>query len=146
MLAFLFSGHTSLPLRGPCVGLSEGVVLSVLTLKISPFVVTDARDLIKFILGDDLGRFKSVCVDTLAVLRDTVRFTDMPLAKFTRKFIPVVDCGCKRNSGRHMGRYFHVILVAVFSFGLLLVLFVVLFPSAMTSTFADSRELVRAIH
>lgn len=99
----------------------------------------------KFILGNDLRGFNSVCMKTLTVLRDTVRLIDIPLAKFTRNFIPITDCGCKRNSHREIGSYFHVMLAMVFSFGFILVLLVVYFPAMITSTFADSPRLVTAM-
>ena len=145
VLCFLFSRRASLPLERRYMKLNKGIVLSMLALGVSPFIMASTESLVGFVLNSSLKEFGDIYVSALTVLQTSMQFASVPLTGFAQGFVPIVSYNYGHGDKRRVKECFKIALITMFSFNLLLMLFMILFPSTVASAFTSDEYLIETV-
>lgn len=143
VLAFLFGRKTSLKIRRSCMRLDKGILGSVLSLGISPFVMNATESFISIVLNHGLQAYGGdTHVGSLTIMQSIMQFFSAPLSGFTQGMAPIVsyNYGAK-NFGRVRLLYRWLIGIC-FGFRFLTTATVMLFPRFYAGFFTTEPELV----
>ena len=141
VLAFLFSRRASLPLERKYMKLDRRVVISMFALGASPFIMSSTESLVGFVLNGNLKMFGDIYVSALTILQSAMQFGSVPLVGFAQGFVPIVSYNYGQGDKQRVKDCFRIVVTVMFSFNLLLMLFMILFPSTVASAFTSDTQL-----
>lgn len=145
VLHFLFSPKASLRLERRYMRLDRRVVASILALGASPFIMASTESLVGFVLNGSLKAFGDIYVSALTILQSAMQFASVPLAGFAQGFVPIVSYNYGHGDRERVRSCFRIVLATMFTFNLLLMLLMILFPSWVASAFTGDAELVETV-
>ena len=145
VLSFLFSRRASLPLERRYMKLEKGIVLSVLALGISPFIMASTESLVGFVLNSSLKEFGDIYVSALTVLQTSMQFASVPLTGFAQGFVPIASYNYGHGDKQRVKECFRIALVTMFSFNLVLMLFMIFCPTVVASDFTGDARLIETV-
>lgn len=145
VLGFLFSDKATLPLEKRYMKADRKIVLSMLALGASPFIMASTESLVGFVLNGSLKLFGDIYVSALAVLQSAMQFASVPLVGFAQGFVPIVSYNYGHGDKRRVKECFRIALVVMFSFNLVLMLFMICFPAFVAAAFTDDARLIETV-
>lgn len=145
VLRFLFSRQASLPLERRYMKLDKGIVLSMLSLGVSPFIMASTESLVGFVLNGSLKHFGDIHVSALAILQSAMQFASVPLVGFAQGFVPVASYNYGHGYKDRVRSCFRISLITMFSFNFVLMLLMICFPSVVASAFTDDEVLIGTV-
>ena len=145
VLSFLFSRRASLPLERRYMKLEKSIVLSMLALGVSPFIMASTESLVGFVLNSSLKEFGDIYVSALTVLQTSMQFASVPLTGFAQGFVPVASYNYGHGDKRRVKECFRIALITMFSFNLVLMLFMIGFPAIVASAFTSDTRLIETV-
>lgn len=145
VLSFLLSRRASLPLERRYMKLEKGIVLSVLALGISPFIMASTESLVGFVLNSSLKEFGDIYVSALTVLQTSMQFASVPLTGFAQGFVPIASYNYGHGDKQRVKECFRIALVTMFSFNLVLMLFMIFCPTVVASAFTGDARLIETV-
>ena len=145
VLSFLFSRRASLPLERRYMKLEKSIVLSMLALGVSPFIMASTESLVGFVLNSSLKEFGDIYVSALTVLQTSMQFASVPLTGFAQGVVPVASYNYGHGDKQRVKECFRIALITMFSFNLVLMLFMICFPAIVASAFTSDARLIEAV-
>ena len=145
VLTFLFSKRASLPLEKRYMGLDRKIILSILALGVSPFIMASTESLVGFVLNSSLKEFGDIYISALTILQSSMQFASVPLTGFAQGFVPIISYNFGHGDKQRVKDCFRIVLVTMFSFNLILMLFMILFPSTVASAFTSDERLIETV-
>ena len=145
VLSFLFSRRASLPLERRYMKLEKSIVLSMLALGVSPFIMASTESLVGFVLNSSLKEFGDIYVSALTVLQTSMQFASVPLTGFAQGFVPVASYNYGHGDKQRVKECFRIALITMFSFNLVLMLFMICFPAIVASAFTSDARLIETV-
>lgn len=145
VLRFLFSRQASLPLERRYMKLERKIVLSILALGASPFIMSSTESLVGFVLNSSLKTFGDIYISALTITQSAMQFAGVPLVGFAQGFVPIVSYNYGHGNKERVKECFRIALVTMFSFNLLLMLCMILFPSVIASAFTNDARLIDTV-
>jgi putative MATE family efflux protein len=142
VVSFLFSRRASLPLEKRYMGLDRKIILSILALGVSPFIMAS---LVGFVLNSSLKEFGDIYISALTILQSSMQFASVPLTGFAQGFVPIISYNFGHGDKQRVKDCFRIVLVTMFSFNLILMLFMILFPSTVASAFTSDERLIETV-
>ena len=125
--------------------LEKSIVLSMLALGVSPFIMASTESLVGFVLNSSLKEFGDIYVSALTVLQTSMQFASVPLTGFAQDFIPIVSYNYGHGDKQRVKDCFRIALITMFSFNLILMLLMILFPSTVASAFTSDERLIETV-
>ena len=144
-VSFLFSRRASLPLEKRYMGLDRKIILSILALGVSPFIMASTESLVGFVLNSSLKEFGDIYISALTILQSSMQFASVPLTGFAQGFVPIISYNFGHGDKQRVKDCFRIVLVTMFSFNLILMLFMILFPSTVASAFTSDARLIETV-
>lgn len=145
VLSFLFSRRASLPLEKRYMNLDRKIIFAVLALGVSPFIMASTESLVGFVLNSSLKVFGDIYISALTVLQSAMQFASVPLTGFAQGFVPIVSYNYGHGDKQRVKECFRIVLVTMFSFNLVLMLFMIFCPSAVASAFTSDEKLIDTV-
>ncbi len=145
VLGFLFSRQASLPLEKRYMKLDRQIVFSMLALGVSPFIMASTESLVEFVLNSSLKGFGDIYVSALTILQSAMQFASVPLTGFAQGFVPIVSYNYGHGNKQRVKDSFYIVLAIMFSFNLVLMLFMIFFPSTVASAFTSDENLIDTV-
>ncbi|WP_294474081.1 MATE family efflux transporter [uncultured Bacteroides sp.] len=145
VLLFLFSTRASLPLEKRYMKLNRKILLAMLALGVSPFIMASTESLVGFVLNSSLKVYGDIYVSALTVLQSAMQFASVPLTGFSQGFVPIVSYNFGHGNSQRVKDCFRIALIIMFSFNLLLMLLMILFPSTVASAFTSDARLIDTV-
>ena len=105
------------------------MVLIRLTLGVSPFIMASTESLVGFVLNSSLKEFGDIYVSALTVLQTSMQFASVPLTGFAQGVVPVASYNYGHGDKQRVKECFRIALITMFSFNLVLMLFMICFPA-----------------
>ena len=121
------------------------VVLSTLALGVSPFIMASTESLVGFVLNSSLKTYGDIYISALAIMQSAMLAVSVPLTGFSQGFIPIVSYNYGHGNGQRVKDCFRIVLQVMFTFNVLLVLFMILFPGLVASAFTSDGKLIAAV-
>lgn len=145
VLHFLFSKSASLPLEKRYMKLNKGIVISMFALGISPFIMASTESMVGFVLNSSLKEFGDIYVSALTVLQTSMQFSSVPMTGFAQGFVPIISYNYGHGNKQRVKACFRIALITMFSFNLLLMLFMILFSTTVASAFTSDETLIETV-
>ena len=145
VISFLTSHRASLRLERRYMKLQKGIVLSILALGVSPFIMASTESLVGFVLNGSLKHFGDIYVSALAIMQSAMLIVSVPLAGFSQGFVPIVSYNYGHLNKERVKSCFKIVLTFMFSFNLVLILAMILFPDILATAFTDDPQLVAVV-
>ena len=116
------------------------VIGATIALGVSPFVMASTESIVGFVLNGTLKHYGDIYVSALAIMQSAMMLVSVPLSGFAQGFIPY-----GRGDASRVRSCLRVVLITMFSFNLIVVLLMILCPSAVASIFSDDPELIATV-
>ena len=145
VVGFLCSKKASLRLERKYLKADRRVILSVLALGVSPFIMASTESMVGFVLNGSLQRFGDIYVSALAILQSAMQFASVPLTGFAQGFVPIASYNYGHGDTARVRQCFRVAVTVMFSFNLVLMLLMILFPTVVASAFTTDPNLLETV-
>lgn len=145
VLRFLTSSRASLRIEWRYVRPERKVIVSIVALGVSPFIMASTESLVGFVLNTGLKRFGDIYVSTLTVLQSAMQFGSVPMTGFAQGFVPIVSYNYGHGDVDRVKSCFRVAVTVMFTFNLVLMLFMIFFPHVVASAFTDDVVLIGSV-
>lgn len=145
IIHFLISDKASLRLEKRYLKLHSNIVSAIVALGVSPFIMASTESLVGFVLNGSLKHFGDIYVSALAIMQSAMQFASVPLTGFAQGFIPIVSYNYGHRDNARVKECFRIVVIFMFSFNMLLMLFMILFPDVIASAFTSDRHLTDTV-
>lgn len=145
VLRFLTSSRASLRIEWRYVRPERKVIVPIVALDVSPFIMASTESLVGFVLNTGLKRFGDIYVSTLTVLQSAMQFGSVPMTGFAQGFVPIVSYNYGHGDVDRVKSCFRVAVTVMFTFNLVLMLFMIFFPHVVASAFTDDVVLIGSV-
>ena len=145
IIHFLISDKASLRLEKRYLKLHRNIVSAIVALGVSPFIMASTESLVGFVLNGSLKHFGDIYVSALAIMQSAMQFVSVPLTGFAQGFIPIVSYNYGHRDNARVKECFRIVVIFMFSFNMLLMLFMILFPDIIASAFTSDRQLTDTV-
>lgn len=145
VLRFLTSSRASLRIEWRYVRPERKVIVPIVALGVSPFIMASTESLVGFVLNTGLKRFGDIYVSTLTVLQSAMQFGSVPMTGFAQGFVPIVSYNYGHGDVDRVKSCFRVAVTVMFTFNLVLMLFMIFFPHVVASAFTDDVVLIGSV-
>lgn len=145
VLRFLTSSRASLRIEWRYVRPERKVIVPIVALGVSPFIMASTESLVGFVLNTGLKRFGDIYVSTLTVLQSVMQFGSVPMTGFAQGFVPIVSYNYGHGDVDRVKSCFRVAVTVMFTFNLVLMLFMIFFPHVVASAFTDDVVLIGSV-
>ena len=145
VLSFLFSRRASLPLERRYIRLDRKIILAIFALGVSPFIMASTESLVGFVLNSSLKGFGDIYISALTVLQSAMQFASVPLTGFAQGFVPIISYNYGHGDKQRVKDCVRIVMITMFSFNLVLMLFMILFPSVIASAFTSDERLIDTV-
>ena len=145
VVGFLCSRKASLRLERVYLKPDRRVILSVLALGVSPFIMASTESMVGFVLNGSLQRFGDIYVSALAILQSAMQLAAVPLTGFAQGFVPIASYNYGHGDKARVRQCFRVAVTVMFSFNLVLMLLMILFPTVVASAFTTDPALLATV-
>lgn len=145
VLRFLTSSRASLRIEWRYVRPERKVIVPIVALGVSPFIMASTESLVGFVLNTGLKRFGDIYVSTLTVLQSAMQFGSVPMTGFAHGFVPIVSYNYGHGDVDRVKSCFRVAVTVMFTFNLVLMLFMIFFPHVVASAFTDDVVLICSV-
>ena len=135
VLSFLFSRRASLPLERRYIRLDRKIILAIFALGVSPFIMASTESLVGFVLNSSLKGFGDIYISALTVLQSAMQFASVPLTGFAQGFVPIISYNYGHGDKQRVKDCFRIVMITMFSFNLVLMLFMILACPSATNIF-----------
>lgn len=145
VVGFLCSKKASLRLERRYLKADRRVILSIAALGVSPFIMASTESMVGFVLNGSLQRFGDIYVSALAILQSAMQFASVPLTGFAQGFVPIASYNYGHGDTARVRQCFRVAVTVMFSFNLVLMLLMILFPTVVASAFTTDPQLLETV-
>ena len=145
IIHFLISDKASLRLEKCYLKLHRNIVFAIVALGVSPFIMASTESLVGFVLNGSLKHFGDIYISALAIMQSAMQFVSVPLTGFAQGFIPIVSYNYGHRDNARVKECFRIVVIFMFSFNMLLMLFMILFPDIIASAFTSDRQLTDTV-
>ena len=146
VLGFLFSRRAQLRLDFKAMRPRLSVIGRISALGISPFVMASTESLVGFTLNGQLRAFGDTThVAALAVMQSAMQMVSIPLAGFSQGVVPILSYNYGHGRNERVKECFKITILVMFTFNLVGMLFMILFPSLIGRMITDDMSVVATV-
>ena len=143
VVGFLLSKRSSLKIRRDCMKLDGGILKSVFSLGISPFIMNATESFISIVLNHGLQLYGGdMYVGSLTIMQSIMQFFSAPLNGFTQGMTPIVSYNYGAKNFERVRLLYRWMIGMCFGFRFLTTAAVMVFPCFFASFFTNETELV----
>lgn len=143
VVGFLLSKRSSLKIRRSCMRLDGGILKSVFSLGISPFIMNATESFISIVLNHGLQLYGGdMYVGSLTIMQSIMQFFSAPLNGFTQGMTPVVSYNYGAKNFERVKHLYRWLIGVSFGFRFLTTAAVMVFPCFFAGFFTSETELV----
>ena len=146
VLAFLFSKKAELRLEYKYMRPSLKVIGGITALGISPFVMASTESLVGLTLNGQLRTYgDTMHVAALSVMQSAMQMVSIPLSGFGQGVIPVLSYNYGHGKNDRVNECFKIAITVMFSVNFIGILFMILCPGLIGSTFTDDAGVITIV-
>ena len=143
VLKFLFGNKTILKIRKKYLKLKKEVVLGTLALGIAPFIMQSTESIVLISLNNQLLKYGSdIAVSAMTIMSSMMQMIMLPMSGLTQGAQPILsyNFGAKRYD--RVKKAFKLLFISCFTFTMVAVGLIELFPAFFVKIFNNSQALV----
>ena len=143
VVGFLLSKRSSLKIRRDCMKLDGGILKSIFSLGISPFIMNATESFISIVLNHGLQLYGGdMYVGSLTIMQSIMQFFSAPLNGFTQGMTPIVSYNYGAKNFERVKLLYRWLIGMCFGFRFLTTAAVMVFPCFFAGFFTNETELV----
>lgn len=145
ILWFLLSKRASLRLKHKYMRLNREIIITTIALGFSPFIMSSTEALVGFVLNGSLKHFGDIHISAMTIIQSALLCSSVPMSGFAQGFMPIVGYNYGHEETERVKECFKIALVIMAGFNFLLILSIILFPTAIASIFTSDVELIELL-
>lgn len=143
VLAFLHGRKSSLKIRKSCMRMERGILGSVFSLGISPFIMSATESFISIVLNHGLQVYGGdMHVGSLTIMQSIMQLFSAPLNGYTQGMTPIVSYNYGARNFDRVRMLYRWLIGVCFGFRFLTTATVMLFPRFYAGFFTNESELI----
>lgn len=143
VLKFLTGKKTILKIKLKNLRLRKGIVISIISLGISPFIMQATECLIQLTFNNGMLKYgNDLYVALMSILFSMMQLVWMPLQGFSQGALPVIGYNYGAKNITRVKKAFKVQFVVNLTFSIVVIGFVELFPNVFLGLFTNDKELI----
>lgn len=146
VLSVLCSPRASLRVRIGGMRPDAGIILTIFSLGISPFVMTSTESLISFVMNGSLQRFGGdLYVGALTVMQSVMQILTVPISGFTQGVTPVISYNYGAGKLPRVKRAIGYAFLVLVPYTVLFAVCTMSFPRTFARIFSENGELIALV-
>ena len=146
VIGFLFSSHSTIRLIPDYMRPNKELILSILSLGVSPFVMASTESLVGFTLNGTLSRVGGdAYVAALAIMQSAMQIISIPLMGFTQGVSPLIGYNYGHKNHERVKETFYYTQFIGVGFNFLGFLFMILAPRVVARMFTNDPTLIMIV-
>lgn len=143
VVGFLLSKRSSLKIRRDCMKLDGGILKSVFSLGISPFIMNATESFISIVLNHGLQVYGGdMYVGSLTIMQSIMQLFSAPTNGFTQGMTPIVSYNYGAKNFERVRLLYRWLIGVSFGFRFLTTAAIMIFPCFFAGFFTNEAELV----
>ena len=143
VMAFLFGKKSSLKIRRSCMRMEKGILGSVFSLGISPFIMSATESFISIVLNHGLQVYGGdMYVGSLTIMQSIMQLFSAPINGFTQGMTPIVSYNYGAKNFDRVKKLYRWMIGLCFGFRFLSTATSMIFPAFYAGFFTNEAELV----
>lgn len=143
IIVFLCSKKASLRIIPRYMKPEPGIVLSILSLGVAPFVMSITESLISIVMNSGLKRYGGdTYVGALTIMQSAMQIISVPVSGFTQGITPIISYNFGAGLRDRVVKTIKIMAVILFSYTTLLAAAMMVFPRTFASMFTDEGPLL----
>lgn len=146
VVGFLLGKKTSLKIRRSCMKLEKGIIFSIFSLGISPFIMRATESFISIVLNHGLQSYGGdLYVGSLTIMQSVMQIFSAPIGGFTQGISPVISYNYGAGNFTRVKEVYLWMIGACFVFMFLATASTLVFPEWYASFFTEDAELIALV-
>ncbi|MDE7340718.1 MAG: MATE family efflux transporter, partial [Lachnospiraceae bacterium] len=146
VVGFLTGKKTSLKIRRSCMKLEKGILFSIFSLGISPFIMRATESFISIVLNHGLQTYGGdLYVGSMTIMQSVMQIFSAPIGGFTQGISPVISYNYGAGNFERVKEVYRWMIGACFVFMLLATASTIAFPEWYASFFTEDTELIALV-
>lgn len=143
VLAFLLGKKSSLKIRRSCIQIDRGILGSVFSLGVSPFIMSATESFISIVLNHGLQAYGGdTHVGSLTIMQSIMQLFSAPLNGYTQGMAPIVSYNYGAGNFDRVKMLYRWMIGVCFGFRFLTTATAMLFPRFYAGFFTNESELI----
>lgn len=143
VVSFLLGKKTSLRIRGSCMRLERGILVSVFSLGISPFIMNATESFISIVLNHGLQVYGGdMHVGSLTIMQSVMQLFSAPMNGFTQGMVPIISYNYGAKNFSRVKQLYGWLIGLCFGFRFLTTMTAMVFPRFYAGFFTNEAELI----
>lgn len=143
VVSFLLGKKTSLRIRGSCMRLERGILVSVFSLGISPFIMNATESFISIVLNHGLQIYGGdMHVGSLTIMQSVMQLFSAPMNGFTQGMVPIISYNYGAKNFSRVKQLYGWLIGLCFGFRFLTTMTAMVFPRFYAGFFTNEAELI----
>lgn len=143
VMLFLFGKRSSLKIRRSCMRMEKGILGSVFSLGISPFIMNATESFISIVLNHGLQVYGGdMYVGSLTIMQSIMQLFSAPINGFTQGMTPIVSYNYGAKNFDRVKKLYRWMIGMCFGFRFLSTATSMIFPAFYAGFFTNEAELV----
>lgn len=146
VVGFLMGKKTTLKIRRSCLKLEKGILFSIFSLGISPFIMRATESFISIVLNHGLQSYGGdLYVGSMTIMQSVMQIFSAPIGGFTQGISPVISYNYGAGNFKRVKEVYRWMIGACFLFMLLSTASTIVFPEWYASFFTEDAELIALV-
>ncbi len=146
VLAFLTGKKTTLKIRLDCMKLEKGILFSIFSLGISPFIMRATESFISIVLNHGLQVYGGdLYVGSMTIMQSVMQIFSAPIGGFTQGISPVISYNYGAGNFNRVKEVYRWMIGLCFVFMLLATATTIVFPEWYAAFFTEDPELISLV-
>ncbi|MBD5454129.1 MAG: MATE family efflux transporter, partial [Lachnospiraceae bacterium] len=146
VVSFLLSEKASFKIKVNCMKLEKGIIFSIFSLGVSPFIMRATESFISIVLNHGLQAYGGdLYVGSLTIMQSVMQIFSAPISGFTQGISPVISYNYGAGNFTRVKEVYRWMIGACFVFMLLATASTIAFPEWYASFFTEDAELIALV-
>lgn len=143
VLRFLTGSHTRLRIKKENLKIEQGLLFSILSLGISPFIMQSTESLLTICFNTSLQKYGGdLAVGAMTILTSIMQFSMLPMLGLTQGAQAIISFNYGAKQQQRVKKTVSILLCCCFCYSFLLWLIIMLFPQMLINIFTNATELI----
>lgn len=146
VVGFLMGDKSSIKIKRRCLKLEKGIIFSIFSLGVSPFIMRATESFISIVLNHGLQTYGGdLYVGSLTIMQSVMQVFSAPIGGFTQGMAPIISYNYGAGNFDRVKKVYRYMIGICFVFMLVATVSTIVFPEWYAAFFTDDVELIALV-
>lgn len=146
VVSFLIGPKTSIKIKKSCMKLEKGILFSIFSLGISPFIMRATESFISIVLNHGLQTYGGdLYVGSLTIMQSVMQIFSAPIGGFTQGMAPIISYNYGAGNFDRVKKVYRCMIGICFIFMAISTVSTIVVPEWYASFFTDDAQLIALV-